>query len=432
MKALYTLISARRGVGTLLLFPLVAVLLAAIATMPGGFAGGVAGGERPSLVAAYGTPHYLPAIRNDPTATATAVPTATPMPSVPDFVTHIPLPEAQCPFTVGFNTFTGYTYIVNSHSDNATVMQGTNVVTHIDTGGWPHNFAAVPNSPRVFITNLHSQVSVIDGLNVTAYIPNHYEPYGVAYNPVNGYAYISDLDSTVQIVDGTTLLTNLYINDAENPAQGAGWLRGIVADPTTGLVYVASWERGRMYVIDGMEVTATYRLGWKPLSMALDPVRGYLYITHTDPDENEAYPHNISVFSLATKSVTAIKTAARSRHVAIDHATGLVYVTNPEDNNITLLQGTDVLGNLPAGKEPWGVAVNPNTGYVFVANRGEASAVIYRHGAPVTTIQTLGMQPFAVGVDTITNYVYIANRGELFYDDYDRPYCHNASVTILR
>jgi DNA-binding beta-propeller fold protein YncE len=420
MKVRYSLISPRRLVPAFALLLLAALLLAALAALPGG----VAGREQLAFTAVDGTPYYLPIIRKEPTPMLT--------PSPPQFVTHIPLPEAECPFVVGFNAFTGYTYIVNSHSDNATVMQGTEVVTHIHTGGWPHNFAAVPNSPRVYITNLHGQVSVHDGLNLVGTVPNHYEPYGVAYNPVNGYAYIADLDSTVQIVEGATLLQNLYIWDVEDPTRGAGWLRGIVADPNTGLVYVASWERGRMYVLDGLEVVANYRLGWKPLSMTLDAERGYLYVTHTDPDESDAYPHNISVFNLATETVTYLHTAARSRHIALDQASGLVYITNPEDNNITLLQGSNFLGNLPAGQEPWGIAINPNTGYVVVANRGEQSASVYQNGAPVTTIEIPGLHPFAVGVDANTNYIYIANRGELYYGDYNIPYCDEASVTILR
>jgi DNA-binding beta-propeller fold protein YncE len=427
VRRLWHSVTNQGGRFTTVLFIILGILSALIVMMPVG--GNVAGSEQ------VGQSHNAPV--NDaflflPSVYKPLPPTPTPVPPVPDFVTYMELAQAECPFTVGFNAHTGYTYIVNSHSENTAILQGSNLLTYLYTGLWPHHFAAVPNSPRVYITNLQSQVSVVDGLSVTAYIPDYYEPYGVTYNPVNGYTYISDLDSTVQIVNGTTLLKNLKIPDAENPTQNAGWLRGIITDPQTGLVYVASWERGRMYVIDGLDVVASYHLGWKPLNMLLDQARGLIYITHTDPDENPAYPHNISVFSLATQTVTPISTAVRSRAIALDPISGLVYATNPNDNSVTLLSGTDVIGNLPAGELPWGIAVNPNTGYVFVTNRNDNNVTVYKDGAYVKTINTWGHDPFAVGVDTNENYVYIANRGSIYYGDYDIPYCEDASVTILR
>jgi DNA-binding beta-propeller fold protein YncE len=416
MKSLPTLFS-RATVQLVLLGITVAALLLAAATV----ANSAAGQGHQQVVA--GTPYYLPIIRKDPTPSPTPLPT--PLPPAPQFVSYIPLPDVKCPNAVGFNPHSDYTYILNNYSANVTVFRGTEFVTHLPTGVWPTAFAAVPNSSHVYITNLHSYVSLIDGLDQIGQVPKFYEPYGVAYNPVNGYVYIADLDSTVQIAEGATLLKNLRLTDPDT-GKDAGWLRSIVADPVTGLVYVASWEYGRMYVIDGLDVVASYRLGWGPLHMVLDPERGFIYVAHSDP--NAAFPHNLSVFSLHDQSVTYLSTAVRSYQLDVDPFTGLVYATNPDDNTVSILQGTHFLGNLPAGKQPWGVAVHPNTAYAFVTNRSDYSVSIYKDGAPVTTINTLGLHPVAVGIDTNSNYVYVANRGE----EFGLLDCRQGSVTILR
>jgi YVTN family beta-propeller protein len=164
--------------------------------------------------------------------------------------------------------------------------------------------------------------------------------------------------------------------------------------------------------------------------MALDADRDYIYLAHSDP--NATYPHNISVFHIPTQTFTYIDTDPgvinKSRDVAVDPISGYAYVSNHNEDTVTVLLGPQVITTLPAGDTPWHVAVNPNTGYVFVTNLKSNDITVIKGLSVVTTIPAQGLQPFAIGVDTITNDVYIANRG----DEYDLFQCRDASVTILR
>jgi DNA-binding beta-propeller fold protein YncE len=356
-----------------------------------------------------------------------------PVPIVPpQFVKNVTLPDAQCPNSVGFNAISGYVYVANNFSYNVSAFKNANFVTDIPMGKWPTLIAADNDSPLTYVTALHDGVTVIDGTTVVGKIPKNYEPYGVVVNPVNGNTYITDLDSTVQVANGLSLLTNVSIIDPEiaPPNNGAGWLQPIVVDPNTGLVYVASWSHGKMYVLDGNSVVANYRAGWGVKDMAIDTSRGYIYLAHSEP--NAIYPHNISVFNIATQTFTYIDTDPgslnNSRDVTVDPISGYAYFTNPDQNTVTVVKGTQVMGTLPAGSQPWGIGVNPNTGYVFVANRASNTITVIRELSVVNTIPAQGLQPFAVGVDTINNDVYIANRG----DEYGLFECRDASVTILR
>lgn len=379
-------------------------------------------------------PTATPTFTPTPTSTPTPVPTVTPtsVPPVPQFVKNVVVPNTECPNSVGFNATSGYVYIANNFSDNVTAFKNANFVKNIATGEWPTLIAADNDSPFTYVTVLHGDVTVLNGTNIVGTIPDYYEPYGVAVNPVNGYAYITDLDSAVQVANGTSLVANVPITDPDMspPNNGAGWLQPVVVDPTTGLVYVASWSHGKMYVLDGTDVVGDYRAGWGIKEMAIDVDRGYIYLAHSDP--NATYPHNISVFNTATQTFTYIdtnqNTLNKSRSVAVDPISGYAYVTNPNDNTVTVLLGTQVVKTLPTGDDPWAVSVNPNTGYVFVANRSSNDVTVIKNKSVITTIATQGLQPFAVGVDTNTNDVYVANRGE----EYELFKCRYASVTIIR
>lgn len=351
---------------------------------------------------------------------------------VPQFVKNVALPNAQCPNSVGFNAVSGYVYIANNFSYNVSAFKNGNFVTNIAMGEWPTLIAADNDSPLTYVTVLHDKVTVLNGTTVIGKIPNNYEPYGAIVNPVDGNTYITDLDSTVQVANGLALLEDVSLTDPQGtpPNNGAGWLQPIVVDPNTGLVYVASWSHGKMYVLDGTDVVANYRAGWGIKDMAIDAARGYIYLAHSDP--NTTYPHNISVFNLNTNTFTYIDIDSNnlngSRAVAVDPISGNAYFTNPDKNTVTVVKGTQVLKTISVGTMPWGIGVNPNTGYVFVTNRGSNTISVIRELAVVNTIAAQGLQPFAVGVDTINNDVYIANRG----DEYGLFQCRQASVTILR
>jgi len=373
----------------------------------------------PAVAGQGGPLYYVPLMRQDqPWA-------------VPQFVKKINLPNAQCPNSVAFNVNSGYVYVANNFSYNVSVFKNTNFVTDIPTGEWPTFVAPDNNSSVVYITALHDKVVVVDGTTVLGQVPDHYEPYDAVVNPVNGYAYVTDLDSTVQVINGLTLVANVSVTDPEAtpPNNGSGWLQPIVVDPNTGLVYVASWSHGKMYVLNGTNVVANYRAGWGVKDMAIAPTWGYIYLANSEP--NATYTHNISVFNINTHAFTYIDTDPNSlnnsRAVAFNPINGYAYFVNPDQDNVTVVLGTQVIATLPAGDMPWDVAVNPNNGHVFVANRGDGTITVYKDLNVINTINSQGLQPFAVGIDTTNNDIYIANRG----DEYGLFQCRDASVTVL-
>lgn len=366
---------------------------------------------------------YLPAL--------ILVPTPTPIPVVPpELVRQVPLPEAECPNAVHANPTSGLVYIANTGSDDVSILKNNLFLKNVPTGKRPTDMASVPNSARTYVTNLtniasRDQIAVFDGENLTTLLPEHFEPHDIIVHPSNGYTYVTDLDSTVRVFQGTTFVTDISL-------PSAGWVRTIVADPVTGLVYTASWERGIVYVIDGLTLVDQFQAGWGILEMAIDPITGFFYTANSSP--SATYPQNISVFHRDDYTVTPITTAERSFDVAVDRANGLAYIVNDAENSVTVVTGRRLIGNAPVGEFPTGVAAHPTSGFVIVTNEGSDTITILRKAQVVRT-DSVGSNPYKAAVNPTTGEFYIINRNRsIDYDDTGRPreICNPPSVSIYK
>src|SRR4051812_39431964 len=118
--------------------------------------------------------------------------------------------------------------------------------------------------------------------------------------------------------------------------------------------------------------------------------------------------------SLAQTTVTTITVGAGPRGVAVNPTTNRVYVANNGANTVSIIDGTNntVLSTVPVGTQPRGVAVLPTLNRVFVANQGANSVSVLdgTTGALITTI-AVGDQPVGVAANPNTNFVYVTNSG---------------------
>ncbi len=384
---------------------------------------------------AAGTPNYLPMIRRDPTPTP---------PPVPQVVQTINLPGAACSNVIGVNETSGYVYVGNGVSHDISVLKNRSFIKNLPAVGVrPTSIISVPSSKRTYVThvtdqgNNDPQIAALEDDQIVAMLADYFEPYAMAFNQTNGLLYVTDLDSTLSIFNGATLVAHLTL---ETPSgQKSGWPLTVAVDNTTGLVYVPSWERGILYVIDGTSIVNTFQGGWGTRSMAIDSVRGFIYLAHSDP--NGTYPYNISVFERGNTTMTHLSTAPNAQMVAVDPSSGYAYFANQKGNSITVMRGRQLIGTVAAGKEPWAVAVNPNTGYAYVASRGDlqqeggTGEVTVLLGTQVIARLNGGYRPWAVAVNAGENEVYVLNRGSYIYiDEVKRQfeYCQQAAVTVIR
>ncbi|MGA3210861.1 MAG: beta-propeller fold lactonase family protein [Terriglobales bacterium] len=64
---------------------------------------------------------------------------------------------------------------------------------------------------------------------------------------------------------------------------------------------------------------------------------------------------------------------------------------------------------VPAGLNPWAMAVNPVTNKIYVVNQGDSTVTVINEAAGTLTTLRVDTQPNSIAVNPVTNTVYVAN-----------------------
>ena len=93
-------------------------------------------------------------------------------------------------------------------------------------------------------------------------------------------------------------------------------------------------------------------------------------------------------------------------------ANGLVYVSNAGSNTVSILNTTtnSVVGTIPVGAGPNGIAYNQDNGKVYVANSVSGTiSVINGSSNTVSNTIPVGKTPIGLGYNPINNSIYVAS-----------------------
>jgi YVTN family beta-propeller protein len=202
------------------------------------------------------------------------------------------------------------------------------------------------------------------------------------------------------------------------------------------------------------------RVGNLPLGLAVDQATNTVYVA-------DAGDNTVSVIDGATcdasdtsgcgQKPATVAVGAFGDAVAVDPVTNTVFVTNQaaRPGTVSVIDGNSCNGSHPhgcaqqplatvtVGGGPSGIAVNPVTGTVYVANTGQTpdnhtvphgNTLSLISGAPCHAANTSGCKaigtvpagvgPAAVAVDTATNSVYVA-------DTQDGGPVHEGTVAVV-
>ncbi|MDO8540711.1 MAG: immunoglobulin domain-containing protein [Opitutaceae bacterium] len=99
--------------------------------------------------------------------------------------------------------------------------------------------------------------------------------------------------------------------------------------------------------------------------------------------------------------------------IAVDSTRHRVFVTNPDDNTVTVIDATTntTLATVAVGAQPQGIAVDPDTGLVYVANNGvNRAGTVTLLDATTGTVRgtvAVGAPAIHVAVDRSTHVAYV-------------------------
>jgi DNA-binding beta-propeller fold protein YncE len=386
--------------------------------------------------------------------------------------------------------------VLDAATCNATVTSGCHAVPPtVQVGGAPEGVLVDPVTATLYSANeVDSTVSVVNlatcagsttsGCRSVVPAADVSSPFlnpptkltgGVAVDGSTKTVYIANLGAgTVSVVNSATC----------NAAQKSGCAKpaatidvdgepgGIAIDEATDTVYVANLQGNTVAVIDGATCNATDQKGCSrppatvtvgkgPYALAVDEATDTVYVT--DPGATTG-GDTVSVINGATCNATEQSGCTQSPAtvtvgtgplgIAVDPTTNTVYVTEVGQDFFTSstdlshtvsvingasCDGTDASGcgqspaQVTVGPAPWGIAVDPATNSIFVANNddgdGPASLSVIDGatcdgadtsgcGAAPPSIPGVGRAPNGIAFDPSDDAVYTAN-----YE--------NASVSIV-
>ncbi len=181
-----------------------------------------------------------------------------------------------------------------------------------------------------------------------------------------------------------------------------------------GRLYVANFTgmglAGTVSVLNsttGQSIVPPIAVGLAPNGVAYNPANGMVYVTNRDSN-------NVSVIDTASNRVVAtVAVGAMPNGVAVDAGVNRVYVANWGSNDVSVIDGSSNItlgGRISVGSEPAMIAANSATGLVYVVNHGSSSLSVIRSsdGVLAQTISLPGLPaPYGVAVNSLTNRIYV-------------------------
>lgn len=265
-----------------------------------------------------------------------------------------------------FDPVNGYVYVLNSASNNVSVLSRTSVIANIDVGDLSQTYCqteverlAVDSATGdLYVANAGSaNVSVISGTTLagTIALSAGSIPCYIAFDPNDTDVYVSLANSgSISVLHGTSLVSTL--------ATVSPWPEGLVYDPWNGYMYAAVGGLVNcVELISGTSFVGRVNVGNSPSVEVFDPQNGNVYVANYG-SQNVSVVRGLSL-------VGTIPTAGAPQLPVVDPHTGVLYVIDSVNPGTVLVaNGTSSIGQLSLGPFPEGMAYDPSTRTTLVAD----------------------------------------------------------------
>jgi len=231
-------------------------------------------------------------------------------------------------------------------------------------------------------------------------------PYAARYNPVNKLTYISYRDG-IAVFNGTEMISSI-------PLKG----EVVAVNSKNGYVYVIQDKGpidpealGFLYLIQGTEVIkGVGYVGKFPSLFAVNPETGYFYVSH------RSYPSFWFLLSPNMRFLQTVKDdklsvkvpVGRGAHLSmrVEPNTGYLYVANSDGHSVSIIQETTNIGaiKLQGLPSPEAMAVNPNNGRVYVTAGSQIAIIEGQELVAMTPPDTDAY--YSIAVEPNSGYIY--------------------------
>jgi len=266
---------------------------------------------------------------------------------------------------------------------------------------------------KVYVPGSSLLSVLLDDKELSPQLAGFETAFAVAVNATTNHVYVSSLAGLV-VIDGSR--TPDVILPPPIPV-GAG-ARGLAVDERTNFIYVAASDPLKggpaLVPVDGSKdlvvLADVVPLPAAGSGVAFDPRGGFVYVAIPTLQEVvviDPKPGNARV-------VTEIRNLGKGTYgVAVDTIANLLFVTNRDDNNVSVINLVDFkeMDRLQVGRNPEALGVDSDRGVVYVGNYGDGTlSLIDAVKRNVFATLAVGQTPKAAVVDPSTGRVYVPSQ----------------------
>jgi DNA-binding beta-propeller fold protein YncE len=378
----------------------------------------------------------------------------------------------------------GSVYVINGATCNSGITGGCQVRAKVTVGSVPIGVAVVSATKTVYVVNEEdSSVSIFSAATCNArYVAGCREPvHTLSVGRNGGYLVVNEATHTVYVSnqsDNTVSVLNTLACSAPGWTQCriaaptiavGGSPQGIAADTATGTVYEANLANNDLSVINAQTCSAdhvqacerrwpTVRTGPFPDAVAVNERTDTIYTANADVGANYS-GDSVSVINGATcnsnvtagcgQSPTIVPVGMGPAGLAVNPATDTIYVANILDNTVSVINGatcdgTDHSGcasNPPVihvGNGPTAVAVDIATDTVYVLNGNDGTVSVIngstcngsdQSGCAGTPPTFTTNSPAYVALAQATDTIYVANYNADFISVINGATCNHNDMS---
>ncbi|MBS1801429.1 MAG: YncE family protein [Acidobacteria bacterium] len=296
----------------------------------------------------------------------------------------------------------GKLYIVDPVRDSVAMIPRSGSPQTIKVGTRPDAIAVNNLTQMVYVVNPGSKsVSVIDGAKdeVVATIDTGARSYALAVDESVNKVYVANTFSTMlTVIDGAT-------NTASNIKTGSA--DAVLVDQDRKRVYVLTYESETFTELDPVS-GAISKVPAGALHLWGHARQGKkLYIAHIQDSD-------IAAIDLETHAVRNIHTGAMPCALALDADSGQIYVANYADGTVTVLKNELPVATIKVAAHPQALTLDAAKGLLYVASPQEnLVTVIEMRSRKVVRRVKVPVQPYAVAVHPITHIAYAVSQGNV-------------------
>lgn len=281
------------------------------------------------------------------------------------------------PIVVQPETSSIYFFDSRPHSTYYRVKPDRTLETVYAPDFWFDNAIIHPRTGYIYVKNLWDRqendeniggsVLVITDTQTVARIPVGRKPSARAVDPHSGLVYVGDSPGTagdytrmLTVISGAQVIATSDLG--RPPGTNGGTVNPIIIDET-GQVFVGLSQR--LYALQDLKATDFIFFDKPALQILYNPVNKRIYAMMIG---NEVLVLNKKLNVVKRIVIPYSSKEVGNRSMAIDPVRGYVYVGNIGDGTPAVIHDTRIIATLPVGWYTTDIGIDPNSGTVYAVN----------------------------------------------------------------